>query len=193
MTNPGLYPIQLNNWVITDIIDPYAPGMNALTALTTPADAPSATSTLGTPVMCAITFEEGNYMGFDGNNYYFPEETLETVLITVTQAKNIVTTAIQGRDGTVKEYIGMGDWQVQINATITSGTNDVYPKGRIANIMNMLNAPIAINVVCWYLQQFNINSLVIEHISAPQKPGSYAQQQLLLSCVSDTPFTIKTN
>ncbi|MEI8137589.1 MAG: DUF6046 domain-containing protein, partial [Bacteroidota bacterium] len=51
---------------------------------------------------------------------------IDTALFNVTQTKNIITTSIQGRNGTVKEYISLGDYNVTIKGVLT-GTNGLYP------------------------------------------------------------------
>jgi hypothetical protein len=87
---------------------------------------------LGTPVFSDITFGDkinpANNQWTDNNGKLqsFEPMTFYTVLLSVSRAKKIVKTEIQGRNGTVKEYIGDDDAAVEITGMIC-GTNGHYP------------------------------------------------------------------
>ncbi|WP_368732377.1 DUF6046 domain-containing protein, partial [Chitinophaga agrisoli] len=66
-------------------------------------------SSLGSPVFTDLSFDAIRYELADGTFRRVPSIPLQTVLVTVAQSKKIIVTDIQGRDGTVKEYNGMGD------------------------------------------------------------------------------------
>lgn len=149
-------------------------------------------SLLNTPVYTNIEFLPGTYetntkgvfksfgSGTDG-----PDRLrYEAVLITVSQAKKIVTTEIQGRDGTIKEYIGMDDYEVVVNGVIT-GKNGQRPFGEILALKKMLDAPIAIEVASAYLQTLGINYLVVESYSLEEQEGGYSYQNFSISFKSD--------
>ncbi|MEB0262296.1 DUF6046 domain-containing protein [Mucilaginibacter sp. 10I4] len=141
-------------------------------------------STLGTKVLVDLTFAGQTYKNELGMEYTYPNITLETVLLSVNQTKNIVKTAIQGRKGTVKEYISMGDYTVSINAIIT-GANGAYPKQDVQDIINMCQCPEAITVTSWYLNMFSINSIVIDSYDINQDEGQYSRQAISLNASSD--------
>jgi len=144
-------------------------------------------SALGTPVYSDITFQSGSYStNTPGVNKSFGPLTYQAVLITVSQAKKIIKTEIQGRDGTVKEYIGMDDYQVAINGILT-GANGHYPIEDVTALKAMLDAPIAIEVACTFLNSLGIHSLVVDSYTLEQKEGGYSYQTFSLSCISDIP------
>ncbi len=143
-------------------------------------------SSLGTPVFTDLTFEEVRYTLTDGSIRRVPNIVLQTVLITVSQNKNIITTQIQGRNGTVKEYIGLGDYEVSINGIIV-GTNGHYPIDEVHALKQMLDAPIALPAVSWYLQNLDIYSLVVKDYTFDQEPGGYSKQNFTINCWSDMP------
>jgi hypothetical protein len=151
-----------------------------------------------------MRFIGGTYTGLDGLSVTFPTITFETVIITAKMNKVIKKTSILGRDtGTIKEYIGLGDWDVQIRAVITpdaavatglpinapEGGN--YPYDNIDAAFSMFTAPISIPIDCWWLQQLNITHLVIESVDLEQTEGSFSYQRLVLTCTSDNPLIIK--
>lgn len=149
-------------------------------------DEPLYTSALGTPVYSDITFQQGTYStNTPGVNKTFGPITYQAVLITVSQAKKIIKTEIQGRDGTVKEYIGLDDYSVTINGIIT-GPNGHYPIDEVSALKAMLDAPIAIDVACTFLQALGIHSMVVDSYTLEQKEGGYSYQTFSISCLSDT-------
>ena len=148
-------------------------------------------SQLGTPVYTNITFSAGSYeSNTPGKTISYGPVTYEAVLITVSQAKKIIKTEIQGRDGTVKEYIGMDDYQVQINGIIT-GPNGHYPKDDVSALKAILDAPVPIDVACTYLQTLGIDSLVVEQYEMGQQEGGYSYQTFSISCISDVPQELR--
>ena len=155
-------------------------------------DAPVATSVLNTPVYTNIRFLPKTYTDNTGKSITTDDLTYDAVLITVSQSKKIIKTEIQGRDGTVKEYIGMDDYHVQVNGIIT-GSNGVHPAQDIARLKKMLDAPVAIDVVSAYLQNLGVHSLVVEDSTFAQEAGGYSYQTFSISFISDIPQQLRLN
>jgi len=156
---------------------------NSVPQGTTP-DAALYRSQLGTPVFANLKFSGAAYTDNLGNRLNFPDLIFDTVILTLDQTKNIVTTVIQGLDGTVKEYIGLGDYSINIHLIIT-GPNGQYPRAQVAQLRQMLLAPIPISVTSWYLQLFGINNLVVNSFSFAQEIGGYSYQPVSISALSD--------
>lgn len=148
-------------------------------------DAPIATSPLGTPVMQDITFKSVNYTDFNtGLQRSTGEVNLQTILLNVNQAKKIITTEIQGKDGTVKEYIGLDDYTISINGII-NGSNGHNPADEIIALMRVLVGRPAIPVVCTYLNNLGIFNIVIKEFTLDQEAGGYSKQAFSISALSD--------
>ena len=146
-------------------------------------------SSLGTAVLTDIQFTGNTWKDNYGNTQTFKTLKFDTILVNVNQSKNIVTTDIQGRNGTVKEYIGLGDYSVSISGVIT-GKNGHYPIDEVKDLKRMLDANIAINVVSWYLQNLDISSLVIKDYEISQDLGGYSYQRFTITALSDSPQEI---
>jgi hypothetical protein len=145
---------------------------------------------LGNPVVADITLVGGSYFSDEmGRVVTYNDIVLETVLITLGRPKRIIKTDITGRDGTVKEYINMDDFQVTINGVIT-GPNGVYPTLEVMALHDICEAPVSIPVVSWYLQNFKIFNLVIDNYAMDQEPGGISKQNFTLNCVSDRPVEL---
>lgn len=155
-------------------------------------DAAISTSLLNTPVYSDINFLPKEYTDNSGRTITTPGVVYDAVLITVSQAKKIIRTEIQGRDGTVNEYIGMDDYQVTVNGIIT-GANGVHPADDIATLRQVLTAPVAIDVACAYLQNLGIQSLVTMDYTFEQQAGGYSYQTFSITFVSEVPQQLRIN
>lgn len=116
--------------------------------------------------------------------------TLNTVLVEFSLQKNIVKTAVQGRSGTVKEYISNGDWAVSISGLLVSD-DKTYPQEEVNRLTSYATATQALIVTNDLFSQLGINNLVIEEFSLPTAEGFINVQPFQLSCVSDDPFELK--
>ncbi len=154
--------------------------------------------------MCAITFVGTSYTALNGNVITIPTITFEMVMISMKKGRNIEYTDITGRDtGSVKEWISSKDWNIQIKAIITASQNvsdgmtvfyqeGKYPEENMEKIDLLLNAPIAIKVICPYMNNRGINYLVIDDdVDISQIEGEYEAQKLIIPCRSDNPLVIQ--
>jgi hypothetical protein len=147
-------------------------------------------STLGTPVIADITLKGSTYTNNDGKQITTQDLTLVTVLVNVSQSKKIITTEIQGHDGTVKEYIGMDDYSIGINGILT-GNNGQFPINDFLLLKELCKAPVALVVVSRYLQNLDIYNLVIKDFNFDQEAGGVSKQNFTLSCISDVPVELQ--
>lgn len=158
----------------------------------------------GLPVMSAITFVGTTYLSLNGQQVTIPTITFEMVIITMKKGRNIEKTDITGRDtGSVKEWIGMKDWTIEIRAVILASQNvselmtdyyqeGKYPEENMEMIDLLINAPIAIKVLCPYMNRRGVNYLVIDDdVQISQVEGEYEAQRLVIPCVSDNPLYIQ--
>ena len=148
-------------------------------------DKPVSFSSLGTPVFSNLQFLADEYTDSYGKVTSFQTITFDAVIMTVNQQKNIVTTQIQGRDGTVKEEIGMGDYTITINGIIT-GKNGHYPIDEVREFKKMLNANKALSVVSVYLQNLDVTNVVIKDYEFAQETGGYSYQRFSINALSDS-------
>lgn len=148
-------------------------------------------SSLGTPVVIDLTFNSVTYTDFVQNRQVTTEQVrLQTVLCTVTRPSIIVKTQIQGRNGTVKEYISKDDYSVTINGII-AGENGQYPESAALALQRMCEAPVAIPVVSRFLNGLGIYNIVVEDYSMPQTAGGISKQEFTINSISDEPLELQ--
>lgn len=118
-------------------------------------------------------------------------------IITVNQEKNIVTTPLQGRNGTIKEYISDGDYSVTIDAGISNytegddtGASLEYPIDKVTELQKILNLPETLKVQSDFLEVFGIRSAVVKSFYLSQETHSN-RQSIQIMMLSDEPYEIK--
>lgn len=154
-------------------------------------DKPIGVSPLNTYIYADIQFSgarwetatKGIFKSFDDQKY-------SCVLIQLNRPKIIEKTEVQGRTGTVKEYITDGDYVVQVDGII-DGKNGNYPIDEVAALRKMIDAPIPIDVSSVHLLNLGIVSLVLTDHSFPQEQGSYSSQAFSLTFLSDIPIELR--
>lgn len=148
-------------------------------------------SSLGTPVVIDLTFNSVTYTDFIQNRQVTTEQVrLQTVLCTVTRPSIVVKTQIQGRNGTVKEYISKDDYAITINGII-AGENGQYPENQALALQRMCEAPVAIPVVSRFLNGLGIYNIVVEDYSMPQVAGGISKQEFTINSISDEPLELQ--
>ena len=161
-------------------------GNNPYQQQITEADIPLYKSDIGTSVYADVTFGSVKYKDRNNKDITTPSVTYQAILISLSFPRNIVKTEIQGRDGTVKEYIGEGDAQISFRGVIT-GTNGSYPSDEVDDLLKVIKAPVAIPVICTFLNDKGIANVVFEDRTLDQEEGGYSYQTFTLQAISDTP------
>ncbi|MDD1525550.1 DUF6046 domain-containing protein [Riemerella anatipestifer] len=128
------------------------------------------------------------------------------VIMSITQERNIVTTPLQGRDGTIKEFISNGDYVITVDAGVMEGhkqsdnedtevsfqiPNNAYPKSALKRLGSILTKPQAIEVQSDFLEVFDIKSVVVKSFLLVQETHSN-RQSMQIQMLSDKPYEIKT-
>lgn len=136
----------------------------------------------------------------DNNSFIFNE-----VIMSITQERNIVTTPLQGRDGTIKEFISNGDYVITVDAGIVQGGSytenedtevsyknpkNTYPRAELERLCKILTLPQSIPVQSSFLNVFGITSVVVKSFSLTQETHSN-RQGIQMQLLSDKPYEIK--
>lgn len=151
----------------------------------------------GLPVYCAIKFNKldsnnNEYIDPNSDNFdelkklYLQDLYLDKCIIKVKQKKNIISTPIIGRDYEVKEYIGLRDYDIQIDGTIATFLNGVYPIDDVKMLRTYLTLPVPIFVTCPFLNElFGIDHIVINDFNFPQNEGGISYQKFSINAIND--------
>ena len=145
----------------------------------------------GSPVVDSLEIPSGKYTVYDESGSYevdFEGITIPTVIFDVSQRKNIVKTQVQGRNGTVKEYVSDGDYNISIRGVLASNLNGVRPEEDIETLANICQVPEQIEVISQFLEYFGISTIVIESFSFPSERGFDNIQPFVINAISDEPL-----
>ncbi len=124
------------------------------------------------------------------------EVELADAVAAVSREARIVSTALVGRDGTVKEYINAGDWAVNLVVGVQPVRDgvitDEYPGDELRELRQLLETKAAIEVHSEFLAIFDITKIVIKSYAATQMTEAN-YQAVSISAVSDEDYEIYSN
>lgn len=136
--------------------------------------------------LCEVTLERE-----DGSRL-----VLADAVAAVSREKRIVSTALTGRDGTVKEYINDGDWAINmvvgIQAVRDGVIADEWPDDELRELCKYLDEPGALKVHSAFLDIFGITRIVVKSRSVSQTTEQN-YQAVSISAVSDEEYEIYSN
>lgn len=149
------------------------------------------TNMFGLPVFMQVSF--GKVEG-SAERMAFYGLTLLDPLVTVDEPFNIIKTPITGRRGTVKEYIGKGDYGVTIRGILATDIRAedrmAYPLIPVREMEQLANLGVAVPVSGHLHEVYGISNLIIENVRYESLPGFVNLQAYELQCLSDNPIEI---
>ena len=161
-----------------------------------PSDTAFSTSYLGTPIMSALSFEplsanETQNLPSDVREIVSKGIDLTEILLTINQSKNIVKTALNGRPGTVKEYISKGDYIVTVEGLIVGQYAKQKPVTEIKALTAYLDLDQSINIGNNFLNIFGVTQVIVQDYNFYEVRGSINQMAIRIDLLSDSDFKIE--
>jgi hypothetical protein len=157
-------------------------------------DIPDKQSLLNTPIYDTIIFGNidgtNQYEDINGDVFSFKPLQIDVAIVTISQTKNVVTTAIQGKNGTIKEFISDGDYQITIDGIIWIDDN-IYPEDDVQTLINICKIPQSITIFSRFVNMFGVSEIVITDYSFPQQIGIRNQQSFTINAISDAPINLE--
>lgn len=119
--------------------------------------------------------------------------TLNDAICAISRSRNIVTTQMVGMDGTVKEYINEGDYQINIVVGVAAVRDgvivDEYPEEGLDTLRSFLEEKESLEVHSEFLSIFGIDSLVVKSYSITQETASN-YQTVNITAISDHVYNV---
>lgn len=155
-------------------------------------------SDLGTPILDVLLIHAGSYGAFevvDGvpqrkDVIYAPYRFELWPMIDVSQNKVIVTTPINGRDGTVKEYIYTDDFNITIRGLLVGEGNN-YPHDQRRELYSLFKLNTSLGVTSRVLNDLGIYSLVFKSIQFQDLEGYNNACQYTITALNDQVYELK--
>lgn len=159
-------------------------------------------SYLGTPVISNLEIPAGRYFTNEDKLVDFEGIRIDSILFDVNIEKNIVSTPINGRNGTVKQYISMGDYVCNCQGVIIGQTDasnagfdvsstNAIPEAEIRKLNKILRVPQSIEVVSEFLDFFDISTVVVLDCRFTQREGFRDSVYFNLTLLSDEPIELR--
>lgn len=112
-------------------------------------------------------------------------------VISISQKKNIVSTSLQGRAGTVKELISISDADIDLTGMLVDEYGN-YPEADVTMIKELFEINKSIEIIC-PLTDIILGTgveVVIETISYPPMAGVEDAQIVKMKLLTDKPFEL---
>jgi hypothetical protein len=135
---------------------------------------------IGREVFCPITIE------VDGVNYDFP-----FAVIGVRRAKTVVKTDMVELSGSVKELIGLRDYEITIKGFLV-GDLEQFPDEKMKVLDDVFSFNQAVRLKSAYTDIFlhDNDYVVIEDLQIPEKPKVIGVRDFSMQASSDSIFTL---
>jgi hypothetical protein len=166
-------PLVMNSWLTRFKAVPMA-SQNVIPADQKDLLNSTAMSLFGRPVFSDVQLTAGNY-----------DIILIRVLLSVELVNTIVKTPLQGRPGTIKEYVTAEDYAVMMSGSIQTNDPDKYPVNDVRDMIRLLKEQDTIDVVSEYLSLFDIHKLVVDRALFRQEEGTQNVQKFEINFLSD--------
>ncbi|MEG1673214.1 MAG: DUF6046 domain-containing protein [Alistipes sp.] len=143
------------------------------------------------------SYWEGRYVLTELTLRKADNETLviNDAVVSLSREKHIVRTTLVGLDGTIKEYICNGDYDISIAVGIVAVENgqivDEYPEEGLRKVREFLDENEAVEVSSVFFDIFDIPRMVVTRFSVRQDTQSN-RQTIDIKALSDKDYTIKS-
>lgn len=116
-------------------------------------------------------------------------------LIEIGASKQIVRTELAGYNGTVKENMGLNDYEIIIRGVAINEESDDYPEDQVSKLRALFEKKESLKITSPLLGIFNVNLIAIERLRLPANEGEMSAQPFELQCFSDfdLELTLKEN
>jgi hypothetical protein len=114
-------------------------------------------------------------------NLWLPNEPL----VSVAFSKKIVQTDLSGNDGTVKELMGVGDWEISIRGIATNDRLEAYPSAKVKEISDICKAGRSLDAISPLFQYVGITRIAIRRLNFQAIEGMQNAQPFEIQALSD--------
>ncbi|MEJ1242111.1 DUF6046 domain-containing protein [Chryseolinea sp. T2] len=182
----------IKNIIKNNVVDIVWTNVDKITPSTYEPDQAIATSLLGFPVYSNLQINNGQYKDVvTGEIHKYSGLRIDSAIMVVNGGKNLVETSIQGRNGTIKELIGNGDYQINISGFLLSQRINVAPIEEKNVLIRICQAQAPLEVVSQFLNDFGIFNIAIQNYSIQEDIGHRDRIPFTIQALSDLPYDIE--
>jgi hypothetical protein len=102
----------------------------------------------------------------------------------------VIKTEVTYNPGTVKEYIGEGDYEISIKGFLINHDQQAIPLDQMTALKNACKAGRTLKITSEVLNGLGVHYVVIENLMFHEVQGSIVAQPFTISAVSDYPYEL---
>ena len=121
------------------------------------------------------------FMPVQVDGYWLPNEPL----VTVGRSKRVVKTPLSGTNGTIKENMGLRDWEILIRGIATVDNFDIFPFTPIKKIQQIFEKRESVTILGPLFDHLRITKVAIERLNFPELQGVPNAQPYEIQAFSD--------
>lgn len=158
---------------------------------------------LGHKIMMPLKFEAFAWTNQTGTNSFETRAVealyLPVVMVEIERGKQCEMTAVDGRDGTVKEVASFEDYRVNISGVLMGlideegvpTITDKYPVEEVQKLKDLESAKVPVPVAAKAFEVHGIENLFIKRVRFIPLEGVQNAQAFEMECYSDMPIELK--
>ena len=114
---------------------------------------------------------------------------LPNAVVSLTGRKTIVETSLVGRRGTMKELVGLGDYEIRLSGAAFGSD---WPEGAISSLKSVFAENKAVELKCALTDIFLDEStdVVVKRLELPESCGYENVQRYVIDVVTDSGFEL---
>ena len=114
------------------------------------------------------------------------------MVVSIVAKKTIIETPLTGRQGTVKELIGIDDYEIRLVAVISG---DDYPEQEVMELVRLFEVNESVKMISALTDYFlkDEDRVVIKSMEFPAAEGVEDIQVVTMTLVSDQGFELEIN
>lgn len=149
-------------------------------------------SAFGFPIFSNLIIKGDTYQSNNGITIgSFNDIRLDVVIMEMDRENNLVTEDIQGRNGTVIEYISSKSVNIHITGRILANSPGIYPRTAVEELSRALYSNKSLRVNSWFLAMRGIYNIVVKKDSIKQEEGGQEFQVFEFDALSDMPVILR--
>lgn len=142
------------------------------------------------PIWDTVRIIAPAYIDNEGNTVSRNALDLDIALFEISNDRNIVTTQIAGRNGTIKEYMSDGDYTINIKGSLFSELESTPPVSLLEGFEAVTTCPETLTIESNVLEYFRVFEIVILKPTIKQRQGTRNVFDFELNCLSDRPIEL---
>ena len=149
------------------------------------------TSNLPVTMKSVFRIEGFYYLNEENVNTFFQGIEFPSAIVEVSATQLWAKNKVNGRQGTVKQFLGLGDYEISVEAVVVSENGRDYPEKQMKTWQNIFQVGKELSVTYQHLQVFGIDTVIINSFTINQKKGHEGTYEFSFSLSSHSTINLQ--